>query len=37
MEKKHIHGIGNYVVEGISTMDAAKIAIYYRDMMESIH
>jgi hypothetical protein len=37
MEKKHIHGIGNYVVEGIPSMDAAKIAIYYRDMMESIH
>lgn len=37
LEKKRIHGIGNYVVEGIPSMDAAKIAIYYRDMMESIH
>jgi hypothetical protein len=37
MEKKRVHGIANYVVEGIPTMDHAKIAMYYRDMMECIH
>lgn len=37
LEKKKVHGVGNYVVEGLHEMDEAKINIFYRDMMDSIH
>ena len=35
--KKNIHGVGNYVVEGLEHMDEAKIEIIFKDMMDSIH
>ena len=37
LKKKNVHGIGNYVVEGLPTMDQAKIDFFHKEMMESIH
>lgn len=36
LEKNKIHGVGNYVVEGLSEMDEEKVERFYQHLLESI-
>lgn len=36
LAKKKVHGVGNYVVEGLEHMDEGKIEQIFKDMIDSI-